>query len=163
MMQAIELNFREVSSHIKIRNTGLKKEIWDLLRKKWLVLQPEEWVRQILIHILIYKYGYSKNCIALEKAFQINGRIKRFDILVYDGQLKPYILAECKSFDIPLQQNVFDQLSVYNTHVRAPFLIASNGVYTYCFKQNHESRHLSFLEDIPLPAKGRENTQNENK
>lgn len=163
MIQAIDLDFLAASRQLKIRNAGLKKEIWDILRKKWLVLQPEEWVRQILIHILIYKYGYSKNCIVLEKAFQINGRIKRFDILVYSSQLTPHILIECKSYTFPIQQNVFDQLSVYNMHVKAPFLIASNGVFTYCFKQNHDSRHLSFLEDIPEPVKGQDKIQKENK
>lgn len=153
-MHPIDLDFKKVSANIKIRSTGSKKEIWDILRKKWLVLQPEEWIRQNIIHVLIDIYGYSKNSIALEKAFQINGRIKRFDVLVYDSRLQPYLLIECKSFDIPMQQNVFDQLSVYNIHVKAPFLVASNGAETYCFKQNHDSRHLTFLEDIPEPDKG---------
>lgn len=132
-----------------LRQRDMRKEIFDPVRKKWVVLQPEEWVRQIIILTLMTKYKIPGNLIGIEKGFLINQRQKRFDIVIYDRQVKPAILIECKAYNIPVNQKVFDQLSKYNTHVKAPFLMATNGVVTYCCQQNHENKDLMFIDQLP--------------
>jgi hypothetical protein len=148
-MHPIHLPFDKVRSNIKIRNTGKTPEIWDVIRQKWVVLQPEEWVRQQLIHVFSDVYGFSKNLMAIEKGFLINQKPKRFDLVIFDKQANPFILVECKAFQIPLNQQVFNQMCIYNDHIKSPYLVASNGILTYCYKQNHENKDFMYLEDIP--------------
>ena len=132
-----------------LRQKEQRKEIFDPIRKKWVALQPEEWVRQNVIQTLMSKHHVPGNLISIEKGFLINQRQKRFDLVIYDRQVKPAILVECKAFHVPVNQKVFDQLSKYNVHIRAPFLMATNGVVTYCCRQNHENRDLVFINHLP--------------
>ncbi len=118
-MFPIHLPFDKVRDHLKIRNIGKQPEIWDIIRQKWVVLQPEEWVRQQLIHLFIIEYGFSKNLMAIEKGFLINQKSKRFDLVIFDKQTKPFILVECKAFQIPLNQQVFNQMCMYNDHIKS--------------------------------------------
>ncbi|MBK6784537.1 MAG: type I restriction enzyme HsdR N-terminal domain-containing protein [Saprospiraceae bacterium] len=119
------------------------------MRKKWISLQPEELVRQHIIHLFIFEYGFSKNLISVEKEFIINQKRKRFDIVIYDKTSKPYILIECKAFTVDITQEVFDQIGVYNLVIQAPFLLATNGILSYCFCQNHHSGKFTFLSSLP--------------
>lgn len=126
-----------------------KTYIFDILRKKYLVLTPEEWVRQHLIHLLIKQYSYPKSLISCEKALTYNKRIKRTDIVTYDHEGKPFLLIECKAPKIKLSKNTLHQASTYNSKLKAPFLCVSNGINTLCFKINHETEQYDQLDNLP--------------
>lgn len=102
--------------------------IFDEIRKKWVVCTPEEWVRQNLIKFLIENLSFPKSLIAVEKSILIAGKNLRFDLLVYDKEFKPLVLIECKAPTVNLNQSVFNQIWSYNYKVDAPYFIVSNGV-----------------------------------
>jgi len=119
------LNFPEFKFNIQ-DNEG-KLSIFDSLRKKFLVLTPEEWVRQHMISFLIEFKQYPRSLFALEKSFQYNQLQKRFDILILDRQGNPFLLIECKSTDVQLTQKTVEQVAVYNKTIGAPYMGISNG------------------------------------
>jgi len=127
-----------------------KTFVLDPIRKKKILLQPEELVRQLMIQWLIQNTEFNRNNIQVEKLIKINHLSRRFDIVVYDKNIQPYILIECKAPDIRISQSTFDQIAVYNMALSAPFLIITNGVVTYCVKTDHINKSYVFLEDIPV-------------
>ena len=133
----------------KYKQVEDKTYIFDILRKKYLFLTPEEWVRQHLIHLLINKYNYPKSLISCEKALHYNKRLKRTDIVTYNKYGKPFLLIECKSPKIKLSKNTLHQASTYNSELKAPFLCISNGNNTLCFEINHEKHQITQLSDLP--------------
>ncbi len=139
------------SEQLKIKREEGKKWIWDDIRKKWYVWQPEELVRQLLILFLIDNKKYNKNRIKVEKAIQVNGQERRCDILIYDKEMKPYILVECKRPEVKLNQKVIDQAAIYNIALQVPYLIVSNGIENYCCQIDFEQKNYDYLEDFPLP------------
>jgi hypothetical protein len=128
----VELNLPSFECNIK--NENGQQVIFDIIRKKFLVLTPEEWVRQHFIHFLINHHSYPKNLISCEQSLTYNGRSKRSDILVYDKNTKPFLLIECKAPEIKLNQEVVNQASVYNAKIKAPYLLITNGINTFCWK-----------------------------
>lgn len=107
--------------------------IFDLVRKKWLQLTPEEWVRQHLLNYLIQLEAYPAASIAVEKEVQLNDTKKRFDVVVYDRALKPFLVVECKAPYVALDRLVIDQALRYNLSLKAPFLMISNGIEDIVF------------------------------
>jgi hypothetical protein len=144
----IDINLHSFQDDLSIKNERGKIYIFDIIRKKYLILQPEEMVRQLLIHFLIHK-GYPKEKIQVEKGLNVNGLQRRFDIIVYDPAFEPYLLVECKSYTVQIDQSTFDQMANYNLAVKAPYLLACNGVQTFCCKLNFESKLIEHLNDIP--------------
>ncbi|MBK8627086.1 MAG: type I restriction enzyme HsdR N-terminal domain-containing protein [Saprospiraceae bacterium] len=130
------------------KEKGGKKYIFDNIRKKYLVLQPEEFVRQLCIAWLIHT-GINRNNIQVEKAININGLLRRFDIVVYDKSIKPYILVECKSPDVTIDQATFDQISAYQVALNAPYLMVTNGVKSYITQLNHVEKTFYFFDAMP--------------
>lgn len=128
-----------------------KKYIFCLIRNKWLVLQPEELVRQLILHYLIEEKGYSKNSITVEKGITVNELSRRCDILVFDENTKPILLVECKSPRIKITEAVFQQIAAYNLPLQVKYLLLSNGSDTYCCEVNHKEKSWHFLEEIPKP------------
>lgn len=126
-----------------------KRYIWCAIRKKWLVLQPEEWVRQLVILFLV-DLGFNKNRIQVEKRLLVNGQEKRFDILVYDEAVVPHLLVECKAPSIPLSQKVLDQISLYNIALKVPYLLVTNGPEMMAVGIDFEKERYDFLTHIPL-------------
>lgn len=118
------------------------------VRKKYLVFQPEEMVRQLLIHFLIKK-GYPKEKIQVEKGVNVNGLFRRFDIIVYDKEIHPFLLIECKSHTVEIDQRTFDQIASYNLALKAPYLMVCNGVQTYCCQLDFVSKDIDILNFIP--------------
>lgn len=115
--------------------------VWDELRKKQLVLTPEEWVRQHLVHYLRGSLGYPSTAFALEGGFKLLGKTQRSDLLIYrKGQ--PLLLGECKAPQVKISQETFDQACRYNLHYKVPYLVISNGLETYWAKV--ESDNLKF-------------------
>ena len=123
--------------------------IFDKLRKKYMVLTPEEWVRQHFVHFLIDKKNYPTSLIALEKQLTINNRKKRTDILVFNTEGSPEIIVECKAPSIKITQDTFDQIARYNLKLQANFLIVTNGLEHFYCKMDFENETYIFLKEIP--------------
>jgi hypothetical protein len=136
---------------LRIKKRGTVTYIWDPIRRKNLVLQPEELVRQLLLIHLTEGLGYSLHRIQVEQMIQVAGRIRRFDILILDQQLAPYLLIECKAPNIPLDQSTLDQAAAYNYALRAPFLLVTNGPQAYACAIHFDSQQFTFLDAIPTP------------
>jgi|APTNR8051073442_1049403.scaffolds.fasta_scaffold45355_1 type I site-specific restriction endonuclease len=107
--------------------------IFDVVRGKFVVLTPEEWVRQHVIHYLIIEKKYPKPLLAVEKQILLNGLRKRCDVVAYNRDAKPFLLVECKAHDVPLNNDVLMQILQYNQKLNVPFLWVSNGTENFCF------------------------------
>jgi len=135
--------------HIKTRQSGSNTEVFDAIRKKYLVLTPEEWVRQQFIQYLIHEKNYPPTLISLEKGIKVLGMHKRFDAVVSDKRGRPVVLIEFKSPDVKVSQPVFEQVARYNMQLKVRYLIVSNGLKHYCCEVEYEKKTFAFLENIP--------------
>ena len=131
----------------------LKKEkdvefIFDAIRKQWLVLNEEEWVRQNFVQYLIQTLRYPAAFIAIEKEIMLGELKKRFDILVYDKDHRPWMMIECKAPAINLNDATLEQVLRYNISVPVPFLIITNGHYTFGWEKS--DRELNLIQQMPL-------------
>ena len=134
---------------IKLRDDGGKRQIFDFLRRRYVALTPEEWVRQHFVHYLVEQKGYPKGLLANEVELRVGDKHLRCDTLLYNRELKPQMIIEYKKPDIELTQRVFDQITVYNFLLHVDYLVVSNGRQHYCCKMDYEKREYSFLESIP--------------
>ncbi len=130
--------------------------VWDIVRRKWMVLTPEELVRQAMIHYLHTQRGYPLNWMAVEKQILVNGMKKRFDILVYNTNMQPWLMVECKAPEIALSKSTFDQIARYNLTIGVTLLAVTNGHDLFCAQINPDNQEITWLEDIP--AKGNAST-----
>jgi hypothetical protein len=133
----------------KLKKVDDKIYIYDSLRRKYILLTPEEWVRQHFVHFLINHYQYPKSMIRLESSLKYNTLLKRTDIQVFgrDGEL--LMIIECKAPYIELNQEVFAQAAQYNKILQAKYLTITNGMIFYCCMTNWENMSLEFLNDLP--------------
>ncbi len=134
---------------IKISEKCGKRMIFDFLRRKYVALTPEEWVRQHFVHYLVEHKGYPKGLIGNEIELQIGAKRLRCDTILYNKMARPQMIIEYKAPTIPIQQKVFQQISVYNLLLKVDYLIVSNGIQHYCCKMDYENQKCLFLEDIP--------------
>ena len=134
---------------LRLRRTGNRDMIFDVLRRKYVALTPEEWVRQHFVHFLIEHKGYPTALLANEIELRIGGKHLRADTLLYNKELRPHMLIEYKSPTIALTQKVFDQISAYNLLLHADYLIVSNGMQHICCRMDYEQNTYHFLEKIP--------------
>jgi len=143
----LKLNFPSFEFRLKNRNN--KSYIFDIIRKKFILLTPEEWVRQHVINYLI-NHRVSKNHINVERKIVINKLTKRFDVVVFkrDGSVK--LLVECKAPNIKIDQKVFDQISIYNKSLSAEFMMITNGLVHFFFKINNSTKTYNFIKEFPL-------------
>ena len=135
--------------NFKLKSSENKTLIFDNLRKKYLVLTPEEWVRQNFMSFLIDQKKYPPSLIALEKQIIINNRKKRTDILIFDKNGKHDIIVECKAPSIKITQDTFDQIARYNLKLKANYLIVTNGLEHFYCKMDFVKETYIFLKDIP--------------
>ena len=135
--------------NFRYKNKENKTYIFDIIRKKYVLLTPEEQVRQNLIHYIIYTKKYPPTLIAVEKQLDINGRKRRFDIVVFNSEMQPQILIECKAPNVIIDQKTFDQANQYNWLLKAPLLVLSNGKKHYICKIDFDRNKYEFLKDIP--------------
>lgn len=133
----------------KIRKKGNSFEIFDPLRRKYLVLTPEEWVRQHFVHYLITEKNYPSSLIANEASLKLNNLIRRCDTVVYNRQLKPVMILEYKEPQVSITQEIFDQVARYNSVLRVKHIIVSNGMQHYCYRLNFDDLSYEFLTEIP--------------
>lgn len=134
---------------LRLRRTGNRDMIFDVLRRKYVALTPEEWVRQHFVHFLIEHKGYPTALLANEIELRIGGKHLRADTLLYNKELRPHMLIEYKSPTIALTQKVFDQISAYNLLLHTDYLIVSNGMQHICCRMDYEQNTYHFLEEIP--------------
>ena len=134
---------------IRVKETHGRKQIFDILRRKYVALTPEEWVRQHFIHYLVEHKNYPSSLLANEVPLQIGEKRMRADSVLYDNQLHPRMIIEYKAPNITLTQKVFDQITVYNLLLHVDYLIVSNGMTTYICKMDYEKQTYKFLETIP--------------
>lgn len=146
---SLDLGLNELQQFLKIKKEGQKRFLWDCIRSKWLVLLPEEMVRQLLIHHLINHLGINKNRIAIEKGLTVNGLQKRCDILVFDQSMQPFLLIECKAPSVKINQTVFRQIAQYNMALNVPYLLVCNGPDAYCCAIDFLEKNYNFLDHIP--------------
>ena len=134
---------------IPLKNKENKTLVFDSIRKKWLKLVPEEWVRLNCIEFLINEKKISRSLISVEKEFKLNNLKKRFDIVVFNKKGEIYLLVECKAPNIKISQSVFNQITKYNLVLKSKFLMISNGINHYFFTMNFESQKIEFLKELP--------------
>ncbi|MGB0891301.1 MAG: type I restriction enzyme HsdR N-terminal domain-containing protein [Flavobacteriaceae bacterium] len=133
----------------KLKSNENKTLIFDNLRKKYVVLTPEEWVRQHFVEFLIQEKKYPVSLIAIEKQLVINNRKKRTDILIFNSDGKPDIIVECKAPSIKITQDTFDQIARYNLKLKANYLVVTNGLQHYFCQLDTENETYVFLQEIP--------------
>lgn len=141
----LAINYPE--PQFRMKTEGDKEYIFDSLRKKWLLLTPEEWVRQNFVQYLVQVRKYPSALIALEKMLTLGELKKRFDILVYDQAHRPWMMIECKAPSVELNETVLHQLLRYNISVPAGYLVITNGEFTYGWKK--ENNALQLIEELP--------------
>lgn len=142
-----KLNFPTYS--FRFKNSENKISIFDEIRKKFVILQPEEWVRQHCVHYLMTEKKYPKSLINVEKELIINDLKKRYDIVVFNPDGSIHLIVECKSAKININQDTFDQIARYNLSVKATYLMVTNGINHYYCQMDFENEAYSFLKDIP--------------
>ena len=134
---------------IKIKNDKGHQSIFDVLRRKYVALTPEEWVRQHFVHFLIEHKGYPKALMANEIQLAIGNKKLRCDSVLYDRTLKPRMIIEYKAPTVNITQKVFDQITIYNMLLHVDYLVVSNGIKHYCCQMDYDNQKYLFLEDIP--------------
>ena len=147
----VELNFPTYSFRLKSKEN--KVFIFDILRKKEVVLTPEEWVRQHVVHWLLKDKNYPASIIAIEKQLQLNKTTKRTDILLFDKKGMPDVIVECKAPHIPITQASFDQIARYNLQLNANVLMVTNGLQHYYCAIDHLKETYIFLPELPAYQK----------
>ena len=131
----------------RIKKKGEERYIFDAIRKRWLVLTDEEWVRQNMVAHFLTKLSYPKEAIAVEKGFLVNGLKKRFDILVYDRQQQPYLMVECKAPDVRLNEDVLQQALRYHITLPVQWIVLTNGLSTLAWRK--EGSQLRLANELP--------------
>ena len=134
---------------IKIQQRDGKSFIFDPLRKKYIALTPEEWVRQHFVHFLTDFKGYPKGLLANEVQLNLNGTKKRCDTVLYNKDLSARMIVEYKAPHVEITQAVFDQITRYNMVLKVEYLIVSNGLRHYCCRIDYNTMQCTFLPDIP--------------
>jgi hypothetical protein len=138
---------------LRIRRAGRQRMIFDVVRSKWLVLQPEEFVRQLFLQYLLNDLAYPRHFITTERGLRVNERAKRCDILILDQKLQPWMLVECKSPDVPLTEATNWQAAIYNQELRVQFMVVTNGPTTRCCAMlDYEAHEWTYLDSLPAFA-----------
>ena len=134
---------------IKINQRQGKPYILDTLRRRYVSLTPEEWVRQHFVHFLIEHKGYPQALLANEVELRLGEKRLRCDSVLYNTAAQPVMIIEYKAPTVQLTQRVFDQITVYNMLLHVDYLIVSNGLQHYCCRMDYEKHTYTFLRDIP--------------
>ncbi len=134
---------------VRLGGTKERPTIFDILRRRYVKLTPEEWVRQHFVHFLINEKGYPQTLLANEVKLQMGDKSMRADSVLYDRELHPRLIVEYKAPTIEITQRVFEQISAYNLLLHVDFLIVSNGMQHYCCRMNYEQNTYEFLTEIP--------------
>jgi hypothetical protein len=143
-----ELNLPQYS--FKISGKEGSEMILDPLRRKYVKLTPEEWVRQNFVQYLINEGKYPAGLLGIEVFFRLNKLKRRIDILVHDRSGQPVLIVECKAPEVKIDETVFEQIATYNFNLKLPYLIVTNGLHHYACKFDHENMKFEYLLVIPV-------------
>ena len=143
----LKLNFPEYT--FRFKNSENNSLIFDVIRKKFVVLTSEEWVRQHAVHFLISEKHFPTSLINIEKQIILNDTKKRYDIVVFNSDGSIYLIVECKAPSIAITQDTFDQIARYNLVTNAAYLMVTNGLAHYYCRMDYENERYVFLEEVP--------------
>ncbi len=146
-MQMKKLNFP--AYQFRFKSSENKVSIFDQIRKKFIILTPEEWVRQHTVHYLIEEKQYPKSLINVEKLIKLNDLNKRYDIIIFNPDGSIFLIVECKSHTVKITQEVFDQIARYNLALNSEYLMITNGIEHYYCQMSYTEKEYTFLKDIP--------------
>ncbi|MBR3454272.1 MAG: type I restriction enzyme HsdR N-terminal domain-containing protein [Bacteroidaceae bacterium] len=144
---AIELNLPSFDARMKSVEGVMS--VFDVLRKKYVALTPEEWVRQSFVNYLLSAKGYRRELMNNEVQLSLNGMSRRCDTVVWDMNLRPAMIVEYKAPDVEITQKVFDQIQRYNQVLQVRYLVVTNGMTHYCCRVDYVTRTCEFLSEIP--------------
>jgi len=147
IQQVQALNFPKYEFKVIDRNN--KPYIFDIIRKKYVALLPEEWVRQHILHYLLFDKHYPRGLIKVEQHLKINKQRRFTDITVFNTDGKPMLLVESKSFKIKINESTFEQIAAYSLQAKANYFVVSNGLLHYVYELNTTTGESKFLNDIP--------------
>ncbi len=143
----LSLNFPQYS--FRLKNSENKVAVFDVLRKKFVLLTPEEWVRQHVVHFLLKEKNIPQSLLNVEKQLKVHQMIKRYDVVVFKPDGSIWMIVECKAASVPVTQNTFDQIARYNLALKADYLMVTNGLEHYFCQLDYEKEKYHFLKDIP--------------
>ena len=143
----LNLNFPQYD--FRFKNSQNKIAVFDEFRKKFVILTPEEWVRQHCAQYLMQEKNFPKSLISVEKQLKLGKLTKRYDVLVYDSEGQIHLIVECKAPNIKISQETFDQIARYNLSLKAKYLMITNGLQHYYCQLDYEAEKYHFLQDIP--------------
>ena len=142
-----KLNFP--AYNFRFKNSENKVAIFDEIRKKFVILTPEEWVRQHVVQYLLLDKKYPKSLVNVEKVLKINGLTKRYDVVVFNSDGSIFLLVECKAPEVKISQNTFDQIARYNLTMKAQYLMVTNGQNHYFCQKKKKKEQYHFLKELP--------------
>ncbi len=142
----ITIDYSDIS--LKLKQADGKTTVFDPVRKKWVVLTPEEHVRQYLLQYMTGTLNYSPSLIAVEKTISVGNMNKRFDIVVYNHEHRPWMLAECKSPEVPITEKTLQQLLTYQRTVQCDYWLLTNGHQAYCANAT-DMNNINWLTSLP--------------
>ncbi len=137
---------------VEIRHEPEGDRVFDPVRRRWVALTPEEWVRQHVLNYLVHELECPPSLIAVERSLEVNGLVKRADAVVYDRRGTPALLVECKAPSIKMDQRVFEQAARYNTVFKVPYLLVTNGLGHFCCRIGLPEGSIEFLPAVPSYA-----------
>ena len=146
-MKMPQLNLPKVA--LKTKSVEGTIQVFDVIRKKYFVLTPEEWVRQHFIHYLNTEKNYPMGLMGVEKMVKYNALKTRADIMLYTTEGKAKMIVECKAPNVKITQDTFNQIAKYNFKLKVPFLVVTNGMQHFCCRMDYENNSISFLEEVP--------------
>ncbi|UZH54909.1 type I restriction enzyme HsdR N-terminal domain-containing protein [Salinimicrobium tongyeongense] len=141
------LNFPRYS--FRLKNSENKIAVFDELRKKFVLLTPEEWVRQHVVQFLLQEKKFPKSLLNVEKQVKLHDLIKRYDVLAYKPNGDIHLVVECKAASVPISQDTFDQIARYNLALQADYLMVTNGLKHYFCRLDYKAEKYHFLPDLP--------------
>ena len=142
------LNFPRYS--FRFKNSENKIAVFDVLRKKFVILTPEEWVRQHVVNFLLTEKKMPQSRLNVEKQLKVNKLLTRYDLLVYNPDGSIHLVVECKAASVPITQETFDQIARYNLSLKAKYLMVTNGLQHYYCQMDYEQEKYHFLPDLPV-------------
>ena len=137
------------SFEVRLRVFEGQNQIYDPMRKKYVALTPEEWVRQHFVHYLVAHKGFPAGLMAIEMPVDVNGMTQRADIVAHNTQGKPLLIVECKAYNVTVGNQTYAQAARYNLALQAGYLVVTNGMQHYCSRVDLQSRQFTHLSDIP--------------
>ncbi|MEY3053310.1 MAG: hypothetical protein RLY31_3095 [Bacteroidota bacterium] len=150
-MNDLSIDLLRFQSELRFRYLEGQRQLFDAVRRKYLAQTPEELVRQLLVLYLVRDKGYPLGHLSVEKSIRVHGQTKRFDLLAYSPDSRPFLLAECKAPSVRLTNNTFFQAATYNIALQVPYLLITNGPVSYCCHIDHQGKNYSFLPEVPPP------------